>query len=264
MTLLGYMTEIQMWYRRIHSTAKVRRREATITRKLIVTCALAASLSACSGANFDASKATAAKSASDLPVPSIADQTREMADYRIGPMDKLTVTVFGVADLTTTAQVDAAGNFAMPLIGSVPAIGETPNTLSKKIAAALDARYVRNPQVAVSVTEAVSQMVTVEGDVTRPGQYPVVGRTTLIRMVAASGGLTEYARLNEAIVFRTVNGEKMVARFNIKDIRGARAPDPEIYGNDIIIIGDSSGRRMFKDLISVAPVIGIFYQILAK
>ncbi len=248
----------------MQSTAGSRRREAIITRKLIVNCALAASLSACAGANYDAVKATAAKPATELPKPSITDQTREMADYRIGPMDKLTVTVFGVADLTTTAQVDAAGNFAMPLIGSIPAIGETPNTLSQKIATALDARYIRNPQVAVSVTEAVSQMVTVEGDVTRPGQYPVVGRTTLIRMIAASGGLTEYARLNEAIVFRTVNGEKMVARFNLRDIRGARAVDPEIYGNDIVIIGDNAGRRVFKDLISVAPVIGIFYQILAK
>ena len=84
--LLGYMTEIQMWYRQVQSTAKVRRREATITRKLIVTCALAASLSACAGANFDAGKATAAKSTAELPVPSITDQTREMADYRIGPI----------------------------------------------------------------------------------------------------------------------------------------------------------------------------------
>ena len=245
----------------MQSTAGARRREATITRKLIVTCALAASLSACAGANYDAGKATAAKAAAELPKPTIADQTRDMADYRIGPLDKLTVTVFGVSDLTTTAQVDAAGNLAMPLIGQVPAIGETPNSLANKIASALDARFIRNPQVSVTVTEAVSAMVTVEGDVTKPGQYPVVGRTTLVRMIAASGGVTEYARLSEAVVFRTVNGEKMVARFNIKDIRGARAPDPEIYGNDIIIVGDNGGRRLFKDLISVAPILGIFYQI---
>lgn len=187
--------------------------------------------------------------------------TRDQADYRIGPLDKLNVTVFGVPDLTTATQVDGSGNLTMPLIGQVKAIGETPNSLAGKIAAALDQRYVRNPQVAVSVTEAVSALVTVEGSVVRPGQYPVVGRTTLLRMIAASGGPSDYARLSEAVVFRTVNGQKMVARFNIKDIRGARTTDPEIYGNDIIVMGNNSGRQLFKDLISVAPVLGIFYQI---
>jgi polysaccharide export outer membrane protein len=88
-----------------------------------------------------------------------------------------------------------------------------------------------------------------------------VGRTTLLRMLAAAGGPSDYARLSEAVVFRTVNGQKMVARFNIKDIRGARTTDPEVYGNDVIVIGNNAGRQLFKDIISVAPVLGIFYQI---
>jgi polysaccharide export outer membrane protein len=190
--------------------------------------------------------------------------TRDQADYRIGPLDKLTVTVFGVPDLTTNGQVDGAGEFAMPLIGQVSAIGETPNSLSAKIAAALDRRYVRNPQVSVTVTEAVSALVTVEGSVMKSGQYPVVGHSTLIRMVAAAGGPSDSARLSEALVFRTVNGKRLVARFNIKDIRGARSPDPEIYGNDLIVVGDNPGRQLFKDIVSVAPVLGIFYQITRK
>lgn len=197
-------------------------------------------------------------------MPSVEDMTRDQADYRIGPLDKLTVTVFGVPDLTTNAQVDGAGSLTMPLIGQVKAIGETPNSLSDKIAAALNQRYIRNPQVSVTVTEAVSAMVTVEGAVIKSGQYPVVGHSTLVRMIAAAGGPSEYARLSEAIVFRTVNGKAMVARFNIKDIRGARSPDPEIYGNDLIVVGNNPSRQLFKDIISVAPVIGIFYQITRK
>ena len=69
------------------------------------------------------------------------------------------------------------------------------------------------------------------------------------------------ARRSPSTVDITVNGQKMVARFNIKDIRGARTTDPEIYGNDVIVMGNNSGRQLFKDLISVAPVLGIFYQI---
>jgi polysaccharide export outer membrane protein len=197
-------------------------------------------------------------------VPTVEDMTRDQADYRIGPLDKLNITVFGVPDLTTAGQVDGSGNLTMPLIGQIKAIGETPNSLASKIAAALDQRYVRSPQVAVTVTEAVSALVTVEGSVVKPGQYPVVGRSTLIRMVAAAGGPSEFARLGEALVFRTVKGETMVARFDIKDIRGARAMDPEIYGNDVIVIGDNPGRQLFKDVISIAPVLGIFYQITRK
>jgi len=220
-----------------------------------------AALSACGGSNFKAETATAAKVQTQLPVPSVEDMTKDLADYRIGPLDKLTVTVFGVSDLTTAGQVDAAGNFPMPLIGQVKAIGATPNELAARIAASLDQRFVRNPQVSVTVTEAVSAVVTVEGSVNKPGPLPIIGKTTLLRAVAAAGGPSEYARLGEAVVFRTVNGEKMVARFNLKDIRGARSPDPDIYGNDLIVIGDSPGRRLFKDLTSIAPVLGIFYQI---
>ncbi len=242
----------------------LRRREAIITRKLIATYALVGALSACAGPNYKPETVSAATAETELPVPSVQDMTRDQADYRIGPLDKLTVTVFGVPDLTTNGQVDGTGNLAMPLIGQVPAIGETPLSLSGKIAAALDKRYVRNPQVSVTVTEAVSALVTVEGAVIKSGQYPVVGRTTLIRMIAAAGGPSDNARLSEALVFRTVNGKRLVARFNLKDIRGARASDPEIYGNDLIVVGDNPGRQLFKDLVSIAPVLGIFYQITRK
>jgi polysaccharide export outer membrane protein len=52
-----------------------------------------------------------------------------------------------------------------------------------------------------------------------------------------------------------------VARYDIKDIRGARANDPEIFGNDVIVIGESAGRKLFKDILAVAPLAGVFYQV---
>lgn len=250
-----------MWYRASSIVAAMPRREARIYGRFIAIGVVAMMASGCAGQNFNAQTASVAKVETELPAPSISDIARATSDYHIGPLDKLTVTVFGVSDLTTNGQVDGAGNFAMPLVGQLPAMGSTTAELARKIEAALAGRYLQNPQVSVTVTEAVGQLVTVDGSVTRPGQYPVVGRTTLIRMVATAGGLTDLASLREALVFRTVGGQRLVARYDIKDIRGARANDPEIFGNDVIVIGESAGRKLFKDILSIAPLAGVFYQI---
>jgi polysaccharide export outer membrane protein len=255
------MSGIKMWYRTSSIVAASPRREARIYGKFIAIGMLAMTLGACAGSNFNAQTASVAKVEKDLPAPSTSDIARETSDYHIGPLDKLTVTVFGVSDLTTNGQVDGAGNFSMPLIGQVPAMGSTTNELARKIEAALAGRYLRNPQVGVTVTEAVGQLVTVDGSVTKPGQYPVIGRTTLIRMVATAGGMTDLASTREALVFRTVGGQRLVARYDIKDIRGARAVDPEVFGNDLIVIGESPGRKLFKDILAVAPLSGVFYQL---
>lgn len=255
------MSRTRMWYRESSLTVVSRFREARIFCKIITTGAIALMVNGCSGANYRPDQVNAATVKTDLPAPSITDMVRDQADYRIGPLDKLSVAVFGVADLNTSGQVDAAGNFSMPLVGSVTAMGESPGSLARKLEVALGARYIRNPQVTVTVTEAVSQIVTVEGTVTRPGAYPVVGRSTLVRVIAIAGGTTDYSRLSEVVVFRTVGGERMVARFNLKDIRGARAPDPEIFGNDVVVVGYNTGRRIFQDILSVTPLAGVFYQI---
>jgi len=196
-----------------------------------------------------------------LPTPAARDMIDAQQEYRIGPLDKLQVTVFGVPDLTTTAQVDANGNFAMPLTGPLMAAGETAESFAAKLEASLGARYIRNPQVTVLVAEAVSQQVTVDGSVVRPGQYPVIGRTTLLRTIASAGGPSEFARLQEVLVFRTVEGNRLVARFNMKDIRGGRSDDPQIFGNDVIVVGDDARRRLFRDIIQSAPLVGVFYQL---
>jgi len=254
------MTINRMWYRASSNAAATRCKEARIYGRIIAIGALAGLLSGC-GTNFKPEAASAATVETTLPAPSIADMTRDQAEYRIGPLDKLSVTVFGVADLTTNGTVDGAGNFSMPLVGQIAAVGETPASFARKIETALGGRYIQNPQVSVAVTEAVSQLVTVEGSVNKPGQYPVIGRSTLIRMLAQAGGTSDYASLREAIVFRTVGGQRMVARFDIKDIRGARAPDPEVYGNDVIVVGESAGKRLFHDILTAAPLAGIFYQV---
>jgi polysaccharide biosynthesis/export protein len=188
-----------------------------------------------------------------LPPPTVADLSALDRPYLIGPFDKLTIDVFGVPELSKDLQADATGRISMPLIGSIDAAGKTPEQLSSAIEAALRGRFVRNPQVTVNLKESVSQVFTVDGQVKEPGLYPVIGHMSLMRAVATAKGAAEFAQLDDVVVFRTVDNQHLAALYNLKQIRRGAYADPEIYANDVIIVGDSQARRMFKDALQVLP-----------
>jgi polysaccharide export outer membrane protein len=190
-----------------------------------------------------------------LPPPTGADLVAATTAYRIGPLDKLSISVFGAQDLSGKFQTDAAGRLSMPLIGEVDASGQTPSELAAKIADKLRERFMRNPQVTVNLEETTSQIFTVDGQVTQPGSYPVLGNMTLVRAVATAKGLAEYARLDDVVVFRTVEGKRMAALYNLQAIRKGLYPDPNIYANDVIIVGDSTQRRLFQQFLQVTPLL---------
>jgi polysaccharide export outer membrane protein len=180
------------------------------------------------------------------------------SQQRLGPLDKVRVTVFQVADLSGEFQVDAAGNIQFPLIGTVPAQGKTPIELRDEIARLLSARYLNNPDVQIAVLEQSQQTITVDGAVKEPGVLPIRGATTLMRAVALANGMTEDANPARVLVFRTVNGERMAAAFDLTSIRRAQSEDPPIYGNDIVIVAGNNTRRLWRDIISSLPVLGMF------
>lgn len=190
----------------------------------------------------------------DLPPPSGADLVAATTPYRIGPFDKLDIAVFGVSDLSGELQTDASGSLSMPLAGQVDASGKTTAELSALIAQRLRT-YVRDPQVTVNLKETTSQVVTIDGQVTQPGSYPVVGGMSLMRAVAAAKGVADYARLDDVVIFRTVNGHPLAGLYNLDAIRHGLYPDPKIYANDVIIVGDSKARRAFQQFLQVAPLL---------
>ena len=191
----------------------------------------------------------------ELPAPTGADLVAATTPYRVGPLDKLSIEVFGVPDLSGKFQTDAGGRLSMPLIGEVNAAGETPNELAHAIADRLSTHYVRDPQVTVNLEETTSQVFTVDGQVTQPGSYPVVGEMSLMRAVAIAKGASEFARLDDVVVFRTVDGKSMAALYNLGAIRDGVYPDPKIYAHDIIVVGDSKSRRMFQQFIQITPLL---------
>lgn len=179
-------------------------------------------------------------------------------EYRLGPYDQVVVEVLGVDELKRDGRIDGAGNFSYPLIGSVHAAGLTPAELAAHIADGLRGRFVRNPQVSVNVREVVSQVVSVDGAVRDPGRYVVSGYMTLQQAIASAHGLTDMAQVTEVVVFRTVGGRPSAALFSLRDIREGRYGDPQIYANDVVVVGTSRARRLWQDLAQIAPIFSAF------
>lgn len=175
--------------------------------------------------------------------------------YVIGPLDKLTVDVFGMSDTARQLTVDPSGQISVPLAGAIRASGLTPAQLAALITARLKQNYVRNPQVSVNVTEILSQTVTVDGQVTAPGIYAFSGPITLVRAIARAQGTTEFATTNYVVVYRTVDGQKYAGLYDLRAIRAGNYPDPDILPNDVIVVGESRARRIFKDVLAASGLI---------
>ncbi len=205
---------------------------------------------------MDISQMTAAQPV-DLQVVGVAGAPP--TEYRIGVGDKLNVRVFQVPDLSFgELVVDTSGNIQIPLIGAVQSAGRTSGELSSDIARRLSAQYLRDPQVTVTVTEAASQKITVDGAVTKPGVYEMRGSTTLLQAVAMAEGPTGIADLTKVAVFRTVGGQRSVALFDLASIRQGRAADPEVLGDDVIVVDTSRLNTALREILAAVPALAIF------
>ena len=187
----------------------------------------------------------------------VSDPAAGSSEYLLLPGDLLDISVFQVPDLTKEVQIDAAGQISLPLIGDLKAAGETAHALEGEIAAKLRVKYLQSPQVSVFLRNAAGQQVTVTGNVNKPGVYPIVGQLTLVQALAQSGDLNEVGDPSSVRVFRQENGSRMMAKFNIDDIRSGKAADPNLYAGDMVVVDTSTGRNAWKtakDIVS--PVVG--------
>jgi polysaccharide export outer membrane protein len=116
---------------------------------------------------------------------------RSNADYRLGPGDKIRVSVFGQSDLSGEYQVDGAGMVRLPLIGTLHATGLTAPGLEQGIAGALADGYLKDPRVNVEI--ATYRPFYIIGAVNRPGQYAYVDNMNALNAVAMAGGFTDQA-----------------------------------------------------------------------
>jgi len=187
-------------------------------------------------------------------VPLIAETATE---YHLAAGDMVTVRVFNVDSMSGDYQLDGAGRINVPLIGNVPAAGETTDSLAAILTRQLGAKYLASPKVSVVVKEATQKTVTVDGSVTQPGLYPVAGKATLIQIIATAKGTSEGANPKRVVVFRQIEGRREAAAFDLTTIRRGIDPDPVIFAGDIVVVDGNNISAGWKTVLQSLPMVAL-------
>jgi polysaccharide biosynthesis/export protein len=200
---------------------------------------------------------------SDFGAPDAPSIAALEEGYRIAPMDTLSVRVFGMTDLTGDYQVDLRGNVSLPLIGDVTAMNMTPAELDDLLTRKYGEKYLENPDISVGVKASAGRNVTVDGAVNKGGMFPVIGPMTLMQAVALAGGVDEEtANPRRVAIFRTIDGQRQAAAFDLVSIRRGEMDDPPVYSGDIIVVDGSKIKETQKQLFRAFPLLTIFRPML--
>lgn len=181
--------------------------------------------------------------------------------YKLAPLDTVTVSVYQVPDLSRDYQIDQSGRITMPLVGRVDAVGVGTTELGATIAKRLDEKYLRNPNVVVSLKESASQVVTVDGSVRNPGIYPATAPLSLIQVVALARGTDEFANPRRVAIFRTISGKRMAAAFDLTSIRRGEMKDPQVFPGDTVVVDGSGVKKAQRDILQSLPLASIFFAL---
>ncbi|MCM2326640.1 MAG: polysaccharide export protein [Lysobacter sp.] len=170
-----------------------------------------------------------------------APATASSSDYRyvIGPGDAVNIVVFRNPELSMTVPVRPDGMITAPLVEDIPAIGKDATTLARDIEKAL-AKVIRDPKVTVIVSGFVgpySEQIRVVGEAAKPQVLPYKQKMTLLDVMIAVGGITDFADGNAATILRTSEGNKQYA-VRIRDLikRGDVSANVEVRPGDVVII----------------------------
>lgn len=174
------------------------------------------------------------------PAPSAA----ATPDYRyvIGPGDNVNIVVWRNPELSQSVPVRPDGLITTPLVEDLPAMGKDPTTLARDIEKAL-AKFIRDPVVTVIVTGFVgpqSESIRVIGEAQKPAALPYRQKMTMLDVMIAVGGLTDFADGNAAVLLRPADGNKQY-NVRLRDLvkRGDVTANVDVKPGDVLIIPQS-------------------------
>lgn len=164
-------------------------------------------------------------------------------DYLIGPLDQLEVFVWRAPELSTKVTVRPDGRISTPLVEDMVAAGKTPTRLAKDLESSLS-QYVKSPQVSVIVsnfTSTFDQQVRVLGEAQKPIALPYQSGMTVLDVMVAVGGLTEFAAGNKSVLIRGKGEERQSYRLRLDDLlrKGNISANVPVLPGDVILIPES-------------------------
>lgn len=174
------------------------------------------------------------------PAPNAAASSEY--NYVIGPGDTVNIVVWRNPELSMSVPVRPDGKITTPLVEDLPAMGKDASTLGRDIEKAL-AKYIRDPVVTVIVTGFVgpfSEQIRVIGEAAEPQILPYKQQMTLLDVMIAVGGITDFADGNRATILRTSEGNKQYG-VRLKDLikRGDVSANVDVMPGDVLIIPQS-------------------------
>ena len=231
--------------------------------RALAACALVMLLAACTASTEkpDLTKSTEAasivgSSAGDMVVVArLSPPAGANGSQRIHENDLLDIDVFQVDELDRKTRVDGRGNIAMPLIGQVRAKGLTPEALATALERRYGANYLQSPDISVQIVESTGEQFALDGEFKKTGVYPATAQTSLLRAVALGGGLTDTADESKIFIYRRTGQKTEVAQYSVAAIRAGRAPDPRLYGGDVVVAFTSQSKvaaQNLKDVLGIA------------
>jgi polysaccharide export outer membrane protein len=151
----------------------------------------------------------------------------KMASYTLTATDRLRIAVYQEDDLSSIVRIDANGDVNLLLVGEVKVAGLTVREAQKSIEDAYrDGRFLRNPQVIITVEEYAPREVSIGGEVRSPGRYPlpIESTMTVVDLVTKAGGLTDIARGSAVTITHiTPDGKKITTTVDVDSIIKGKA-----------------------------------------
>lgn len=184
----------------------------------------------------------------ELPIPAVVQFAT------IAPLDRLQIDVPQDETLSGTYLVDENGFINFPLLGGIQASEKTPNELALALQSRLANGFLVSPSVNVVPSNVTPPSVSIGGQVNNPGSFPARDALTLLRGINLAGGTTEYAKLDDVLIFREAAGRNYIGVFNLGAIARGNYGDPQIYPGDIIMVGDSPARRRLDTILQIFSV----------
>jgi polysaccharide biosynthesis/export protein len=216
-------------------TAKFRSKNIASTIGAAV--AVFAIVAPCAAQSATATAGVAPKSSGPAAATAVAPPVAVPTEYIIGADDVMSVVFWRDKELSADVTVRPDGKISLPLLNEVQAAGLTPAQLKDRIAEEAK-KYVEDPTVTVEVKSINSRKVFITGEVRKAGPYSITGAMTVLQLLSIAGGLGDYAKSDQIVIYRNEGGKQVSFLFNYKEVLKQKklAQNIELKPGDTVVV----------------------------